>query len=387
MSASFEDPEKFRILHEHRIMRVLKPEDARNRKEKILNWVVFNYVNTGRPVSSDLITKEGGFNVSSATIRNVLKELEEDGFLFQPHTSGGRIPTDKGYRAYVDNISRLQKTAVHEKELLEQEYERRIEQLDGFLKHTSKILSEMSQCAGFVMSADTENDSLKRIEIISLASNSVLTVIVTHSGMIKNTAFVLPGTVDKTEIQHLASKLNRRMRDFTIPECADIIRKEFIPAAGRRAVAELLRKLADYFESAVRTEDALYMDGLSRIYSNFEDVSPDDMRDLARLLEEKERFSGMLRRRLRESSSRPAIASDRTGHAVDVTIGSENKIKEFRNFSLVSSYYRINDKTVGMIGILGYKRMAYPRMISLVDTVSRMMESMLEEWDSVEFED
>ena len=166
-----------------------------------------------------------------------------------------------------------------------------------------------------------------------------------------------------------------------------IIRKEFIPASDKRAIAELLKKLADYFVSAVKTADALYMDGLSRIYSNFEDVSPDDMRDLARLLEEKERFSGMLRRRLRESSSRPAIASDRTGRAVDVTIGSENKIKEFRNFSLVSSYYRINDKTVGMIGILGYKRMAYPRMISLVDTVSRMMEDMLEEWDSVEFED
>ena len=74
-------------------MRVLKPEDAKNRKEKILNWVVFNYVNTGRPVSSDIITKEGGFSVSSATIRNVLKELEEEGYLFQPHTSGGRIPT------------------------------------------------------------------------------------------------------------------------------------------------------------------------------------------------------------------------------------------------------------------------------------------------------
>ena len=110
------------------------------------------------------------------------------------------------------------------------------------------------------------------------------------------------------------------------------------------------------------------------------------MRDLARLLEEKERFSGLLRRRLRESS-RPALSSDSSRKAVDVTIGSENNIKEFKNFSLVSSSYRINNKTVGMIGILGYKRMAYPRMISLVETVSRMMEDMLEEWDKLEFED
>ncbi|MBO4556669.1 MAG: heat-inducible transcription repressor HrcA [Elusimicrobiales bacterium] len=367
-------------------MRVLKPEDARNRKEKILNWVVFNYVNTGRPVSSDIITKEGGFNVSSATIRNVLKELEEEGFLFQPHTSGGRIPTDKGYRAYVDNVSRMQRMASQEKERLEREYERRIEQLDGFLKHTSRMLSEMSQCAGFVMSADTENDALKRIELVSLASNSVLAVIVPHSGIIKNTAFVLRYPIDRQMLREIATALNARMKGLTFRQCYDIIHSEFMPAAHDARVAELLGKLADYLESAISNEDALYMDGLSRIYSNFEDVSPDDMRDLARLLEEKERFSGLLRRRLRESS-RPAIASDSSRKSVDVTIGSENNIKEFKNFSLVSSSYRINNKTVGMIGILGYKRMAYPRMISLVETVSRMMEDMLEEWDKLEFED
>ena len=367
-------------------MRVLKPEDARNRKEKILNWVVFNYVNTGRPVSSDLITKEGSFNVSSATIRNVLKELEEEGYLFQPHTSGGRIPTDKGYRAYVDNVSRMQRLALKEKELLEQEYERRIEQLDGFLKHTSKMLSEMSQCAGFVMSADAENDSLKRIELISLAPNTVLAVLVSHAGIIKNNAFVLSSPIEKDDLRMLAIKLNRRLRDFTIVECSDIIKTDFLPVMRSRGISELLKKIADYLSSSAHAEDSLYMDGLSRIYSNFEDVSPDDIRDLARLLEEKERFSGMLRRRLRESS-RPAISAGKTGHAVDVTIGSENNIKEFKNFSLVSTSYRINDKTVGMIGILGYKRMEYPRMISLVETVSRMMEEMLGEWDGLEFED
>lgn len=367
-------------------MRVLRPEDAKNRKEKILNWVVFNYVNTGRPVSSDIITKEGGFSVSSATIRNVLKELEEEGYLFQPHTSGGRIPTDKGYRAYVDNISRMQRMASQEKERLEREYERRIEQLDGFLKHTSRMLSEMSQCAGFVMSADTENDALKRIELVSLASNSVLAVIVPHSGIIKNTAFVLRYPIDRTMLREIAVALNSRLRGLTFRQCYDIINDEFMPAAHDARVAELLGKLADYLQSSISNEDSLYMDGLSRIYSNFEDVSPDDMRDLARLLEEKERFSGLLRRRLRESS-RPALSSDSSRKAVDVTIGSENNIKEFKNFSLVSSSYRINNKTVGMIGILGYKRMAYPRMISLVETVSRMMEDMLEEWDKLEFED
>ena len=99
-------------------MRVLKPEVAQDRKDKILNWVVYNYVSTGRPVSSELIAEEGRFSVSSATIRNILKELEETGYLYQAHTSGGRIPSDKGYRAYVDNVLRLQRLAVSEKERL-----------------------------------------------------------------------------------------------------------------------------------------------------------------------------------------------------------------------------------------------------------------------------
>ena len=144
-------------------MRVLKPEVAQDRKDKILNWVVYNYVSTGRPVSSELIAEEGRFSVSSATIRNILKELETEGYLFQPHTSGGRIPSDKGYRAYVDNIVRMQRLAAGEKERLEREYDSRVEQLDGFLKHTSRMLSDMSQWAGFVMSADMNLDSVKQI--------------------------------------------------------------------------------------------------------------------------------------------------------------------------------------------------------------------------------
>ncbi|MEK7721892.1 MAG: HTH domain-containing protein, partial [Elusimicrobiota bacterium] len=146
-------------------MRVLKPEAARDRKENILNWVVYNYVSTGHPVSSEAIAKEGRFNVSSATIRNVLKELEETGHLYQPHTSGGRIPSDSGYRSYVDNIFRLQRLAATEKDRLESEYDRRVEQLDVFLKHTSKMLADTSKWAGFVMSADMELDSVKRLDL------------------------------------------------------------------------------------------------------------------------------------------------------------------------------------------------------------------------------
>jgi len=378
-------------------MRVLKPEVAQDRKEKILNWVVYNYVSTGRPVSSDLIAEEGRFNVSSATIRNILKELEETGYLYHAHTSGGRIPSDKGYRAYVDNIMKLQQLAAIERARLDSEYERRADQLDGFLKHTSKMLADMSQWAGFVMSADIEADSVKRLDLLSMGPKSVLSVMFAHSGLIKHAAFTLESPVEKAAVRLLSQKLNKRLKDLPLSDLPGVIAKEFLIGEKHKGAAELLKKLAEYFKSLSASDDSLYLEGLSRIFSNMEGGSVEDMRSIARLLEEKERFSGLLRERLRDCAVKtrslaapgtpaaPAKAGKR--HIVDVTIGSENSIKEFKNFSLVSSSYCLNDKAVGLVGILGYKRMEYPRMITLVDTVSSMMEDMLGEWDKLGFDE
>lgn len=369
-------------------MRVLKPEVAQDRKEKILNWVIYNYVSTGRPVSSDLIAEEGRFNVSSATIRNILKELETEGYLVQPHTSGGRVPSDKGYRAYVDNVMRMQRMAAGEKERLEREYDSRVEQLDGFLKHTSRMLSDMSQWAGFVMSADLDLDSIKRLDLLAMGPHSVLSMLFAHSGLIKHAAFQLEHPADKPAVKALSSRLNKRVKDMPISDLPQVLFKEFLAKEKDKGLAELLKKLIEYFKGLARSEDALYLEGLSRIFSNLEGGSVEDMRNIARLLEEKERFSGLLRERLRDSSLKTrAIGEPGKRHIVDVTIGSENSIKEFKNFSLVSSSYCMNDKAVGLVGILGYKRMEYPRMISLVDTVSTMMEDMLGEWEKIDFEE
>jgi heat-inducible transcriptional repressor len=369
-------------------MRVLKPEVAQDRKEKILNWVVYNYVSTGRPVSSELIAEEGRFSVSSATVRNILKELEEGGYLYQPHTSGGRIPSDKGYRAYVDNIMRMQRLAAGEKDRLEREYDRRVEQLDGFLKNTSRMLADMSKWAGFVMGADMDLDSVKRLDLISMGPRSVLSVMFAHSGIIKHAAFSLEHPAEKAALKSLSLRLNKRLKDMPISDLPQVIFKEFLQKERSKGLEELLKKLVEYFKGLARSDDALYLEGLSRIYSNMEDGNAEDMRSIARLLEEKERFSGLLRERMRDCALKTkALADPGKRHIVDVTIGSENSIKEFKNFSLVSSSYRINDKAVGLVGILGYKRMEYPRMISLVDTVSSMMEDMLGEWDNLDFEE
>jgi len=370
-------------------MRILKPEVAKNRKRQILNWVVYNYVNTGRPVSSDLIASEASLKVSSATIRNILKELEAEGYLSQPHTSGGRVPTDKGYRAYVNSILRMQKLASMEKERIEHDYKRKVEQLDGFLRYTSRMLAESSQCAGFVMSSDADVDSIKRIELLSIGPRRILSIIFTQAGIIKNVTFNLKESTEKIMVKAVAQLLNETLVNVPLAEASGILKTNILPRLEGMPVKDFILKLAEYLTEMGKGEDSLYLNGLSKIYASPDEESLEEVKDVACLLEEKERFSDMLRERIKKSAAAPSDSNSPvpSEHRVDVTIGAENDIKEFKNFSLVSSTYYMNNKAVGMIGILGHKRMEYPRMILLVESVCGLMEEVLSEWEQEGFED
>ncbi len=369
-------------------MRILKPETAENRRKKILNWVVYNYVLTGKPVSSELIASRGGFDISSATIRSVLKNLEETDYLEQPHTSGGRIPTDKGYREYVDNILRLQRMALKEKERLEYEYENRIEQLDVLMRHTSKVIADLSKCAGFTLSADMENDAVQRIDFVPMGFKSVLIIIVTHAGIVKHFPVILAESVNKRHLRALSSHINKRLRDIPLLDAARIIWDEFINANKADNInREVLKKLYDYFLNAAKEEESVYLEGLAKISQYAEKDDFEDFRNIMKLLEERDRFSQMIKERLKDCVEKKRISDQSGKRIVDVTIGSETHIKEFNNFSLITSSYCAKDKVVGLVGILGHKRMEYPKMISIVDSVSYMVENMLSQWEELTLDD
>jgi len=363
-------------------MRILKPEVAKDRKEKILNWVVYNYVMTGKPVSSELICEEGGFNLSSATIRNILKELEDEGYLNQVHTSGGRVPSDKGYRSYVDYIINIQRLAENQKESLEIEYERKMEQLDYFLKHTSKLLADLSKKTGFALFSDIMNETLKRVDIVKISKKNYLFIIVTNSGIMRHHPFISDKEIDKSYLRSFVSKFNRRFKNFEINQIESILLKEFRACENE---IYLTRLIADILNVLKKEEDSFYLDGISSIYENIEETDINEIKNIAKLLEEKEKFSAMLKEKLKDCTKKTnLLAKPITGkrHYIDVSIGSENPIKEFKNFSLISSSYCLKDKTVGLLGVIGYKRMEYPKIIALVDSVSSMIEDILNEWEN-----
>ncbi|MBI4656515.1 MAG: heat-inducible transcription repressor HrcA [Elusimicrobia bacterium] len=369
-------------------MRVLKPQEAQKRKEKVLNWAIYNYVVSCRPISSEMVAESGDFDISSATIRNILKELEESGYLHQMHTSGGRVPTDKGYRSYVNYIMDIQKAVSVEKEKVMNEYDRKIEQFDILLKQTSRILSNLSKCAGFVMSADIEDDSIRKIDLIWLKQRSFLMIILMHSGIIRHVPFILDSVIDKKALALFSSELNKHVKDVPLSDVAGIIWDFSLKNSAKQHYEAIAEKIYEYFYKSSDQSESVYLEGLGKITECMEEDGIQDFKNIIKILEEKERFRAMLQERLKAcSEKKKKITGDKTSHAVEVTIGSENDMREFKNFSVVSSSYCIKNRPVGLVGILGYKRMEYPKMISIVDTVSCMIEDILSEWEDFHIED
>ena len=199
-------------------MRQLDPNVVVERKRKLLQWVIHSYIKNSCPIASQDISEEAGLGLSSASIRSLLKELEDDGFLYQPHTSAGRVPTDKGYRFYVDYISGVQRLAAVEKEKIEREYVSRIAEMDNLLSQTSRLLSHVSHSAGLVLSPKVENQHLRRLELIPLGGKQVLAVLVTQAGLIRHWPIQLTFSPTASRINTLNRFLNDNIQGKSIHE-------------------------------------------------------------------------------------------------------------------------------------------------------------------------
>src|SRR6266480_964225 len=163
-------------------MRVLNPETLENRKRKLLQAVIYHYVRTAKPVGSQVIVDKYNFGMSSATVRNLLVDLEREGYLTQPHTSAGRVPTDKGYRFYVDSLLDIQTLAATEEDRLRKEYSARAKELEDLMVSTSHMLSQVSHYTGMVLSPRLDKSLLRRLQLVPLGGNQILVVVVSHTG-------------------------------------------------------------------------------------------------------------------------------------------------------------------------------------------------------------
>jgi heat-inducible transcriptional repressor len=342
-------------------MRQVDPKVLEERKNKILQAVIHHYIKTAKPVGSHILTDDYHFDLSPATVRNLMAELEDDGYLTHPHTSAGRIPTDKGYRSYVDSLIELQRMVLDEEDRVQHEYFGKIQELQELLTQTSKVLSGLSQYTGFVLTPKIDRNHLKRIELLRVDDDKILIVLITHTGLIKHR--IIEASISGPKLSALSSLLNEKLRGKTLLEAKQKI-FETIDEIEREE-KEVIDFAKGISSQMFDIEEELYVEGASNVLSlpEFKDFEP--MRCMLRLAEDRD---------LLMSAIHKEIGSE---EGVKVIIGSETDCKELRHLSVISSVYKDGDNPVGVLGIIGPKRMEYPKMMALVGAVSKIMNKLL----------
>jgi heat-inducible transcriptional repressor len=347
-------------------MRVLKPETQENRKRKLLQAVIYQFVRTAKPVGSQVIVDKYNFGLSSATVRNLLVDLEKEGFLVQPHTSAGRIPTDKGYRFYVDSLLEIQTLAAVEEDRIRKEYSARSKELEDMMISTSHMLSAMSHYTGIVLSPRLDNTLLRRLQLIPLGETQILVVVVSQTGHIRHRVVQLKRAIPNDRLSAISNMLNDRLKGLPLSEVRTQI-LDHIEAAEQEHT-ETLSLAKDLVREAFdlgRSDQELYVDGKENIidFPDFNDFN--QLSTLLRVVEEKNLLTSIMEKEMKR------------GGGLTVKIGSENKRPELHGVSLVSSTYKMGENAVGVLGILGPRRMEYARMIALVEGVTRIVNQML----------
>ncbi|MCL2799137.1 MAG: heat-inducible transcriptional repressor HrcA [Endomicrobia bacterium] len=337
-------------------MRQVALEVLKDRKAKILSAVIHHYVKTGKPVGSNVLIDEYNIKLSPATVRNLMAELEEEEFLTHPHTSAGRIPTDKGYRAYVDTLVKLQKFAVEEEERIKAEYEQKHREVESVLSETSRILSGLSQYTGFVLAPKTQYNDISNIELLQIAPDQLLVVLLTHTGMVKHRK--VEASLRPQQLARLRNFLNDKLRGVSLAEAnARIVAEIRDFKTSEDEIYRIAEKIGDILYDI---QDDIYIGGASNVITipDFNDFEP--VKSIIRLNEDKEKLIKI-------------VNEDFASSGINVKIGSENSLAELKDLSMVTKVYKDGDRALGVLGIIGPKRMEYEKMMSLVNAVSKIL--------------
>jgi heat-inducible transcriptional repressor len=361
----------------------IKPQPDR-RGQIVLSAIINEQFVTGEPVGSKAVSEKVGdtFPVSSATIRHEMSELEDFGLLEQPHTSAGRIPTDKGYRFYVDNLLGVLSLSDEDLRLINKEFG--LNELEGLdtpdrlMEKTSHLLSALSKNIGIVVSPSLAQDPMQHIEFVNLSDKRVLVVLVSAPNKVHNKIIRLTETLTQEELNRTARYLNVEFGGKSLTEIrAKILKLMHEEKALFDKMLQTARILCSQsIESDDRAQGEVYVDGTANLFStgnNFGDF--ERLRRLLRTIEEKSRLIQVLNECVGRDAS---ISGD-----VQVIIGSENSVDSLQNCTLITAPYHIGkDGAIGALSVLGPTRIEYARVISIVGYIARVLENMMTEQNS-----
>lgn len=335
------------------------------RKEKILKAIIQTYLETGEPVGSRTISKYSDLKLSSATIRNEMSDLEELGYIVQPHTSAGRIPSDKGYRFYVDQIIKEKENEVSEmQELMIQ----RVDRVELLLKQLAQILASNTNYATLISGPTNHRTKLKFIQLSKVEAGKLLIVVVVEGNIIRNSFVTIEEELNDEDLLNLNILLNNSLNGLTIEEINLALISRLKEQAGihRQVVELVLNEVSEAIES--QDEDLqVYTGGTTNIFKYPELRDTEKASRLISTLEQKELLKGLF------SEEDPQSAS---GTEIQVYIGDETPVQTMKDCSVVTANYVLSDGLRGTIGIIGPKRMDYEKVVTTLRTlVSQLNET------------
>ncbi|HOQ75824.1 MAG TPA: heat-inducible transcriptional repressor HrcA [Thermoclostridium sp.] len=327
--------------------------ELNDRKKTILKSIIDVYIQSAQPVGSRTIARKHDLGLGSATIRNEMADLEELGYITQPHTSAGRVPSDKGYRFYVDHLMQAYQLAYDEAMRLRQAMDNRVEELNQLFKRVCSIVSSFTGYPTVVISPQLSEALIKSVQVVAIDEKHLLAVLVVEGGIVRNRMIKHDENVEEENILRLSNALNakisgKKISTVSMPDTLDLMLASDISGALVSQVLDAVRECIRRVEST-----DVYLDGVTNLlnYPEFNDLIK--AREVLELLSEEDVIHALARSAMQKPS-------------LDVRIGSENEIGPMKELSVVTTVYGHEVRSTGAIGVIGPTRMTYSRVVSSI---------------------
>ncbi|HMC55846.1 MAG TPA: heat-inducible transcriptional repressor HrcA [Gemmatimonadaceae bacterium] len=343
-------------------------EPLSKREQRVLEAVIQTYVQTAEPAGSRMLSRRFGLGVSPATIRNTMSDLEEKGFLFHPHTSAGRVPTNKAYRAYVDAlISQVTPVESAEHERLAEVLTPSDSPIETILRRAAQSLGVLTQELGIAMGPRLATTVLRSLDLVRLSDERLLMVLALEGGAVRTVFVEVAGSIAASALTEVTKVLNERLAGLTLEDIRVSLSQRLRDSVSVPEARELLnifvQEADSLFDDALAREEAVVLGQASVLAEQPEFAAVDRMRRLIELTERPQALAETLRRRGETSG-------------ISITIGNEHSDERLRDFTVVTAEYHAGSLT-GVIGVIGPTRMPYQKVISLVNHTSRLLSELL----------
>ena len=328
-----------------------------DRKKKVLQAIVEEYINTAEPVSSNSISNKYDLNYSSATIRNEMADLDKNGYLDKVHTSSGRIPSAKGYRYYVDELLKDDNISLEEVKYISDKLETKVHEIEDLTKITANTISEITHYTTVTIGPKTDEQIIQEIKFVMLGSRMLLAIIMTDTGMVKETIIKFDEDINEKQIETLnyvfnnklkgepIKKIDRPLEEYLFEEMEDMIK--------------VIKPIITQIKKVLFQDSQIYLEGARKELDLPEFNSLQVAKNFMNILDKRELMEDMLN---------SGFAED-----INVYIGEESEKEELKDFSVVTFKHKVGNKDMGTIGIIGPKRMDYSKVISVMKYISKKL--------------